>query len=192
MKALRLKKDMVAMDWFQIKAGTILPVETWCTLIGRAGTIDPMYGTDKDWWEYVDKTTERENTMELREALIMNLGGPGRIISMSKSTYRESNPKNAAVFNANLIATTPGLVGEFAKIWFGDIDITKDEEGLKKIAESINKDLYVLYEMDGRFEYESAPNISSHVVKITPNGDVTIGNKHAEHFHREDGLIKRK
>src|SRR3989304_4102841 len=73
----------------------------------------------------------------------------GRIISMSKSGYRKHFPNNVAVFNANVISKSYG------KIWFGDLDITIDDSALKKIAEEIGEPLYVLREMDARFENEN-------------------------------------
>lgn len=57
--------------------------------------------------------------------------------------------KNIIVFNANI------LTKENGKIWHGDLDITKDEEKLNSIAKLIGKKLYVLYEMDYRFDTEN-------------------------------------
>ncbi len=75
----------------------------------------------------------------------------GRMISGSKSLYRKVNPGNFTVFNANVLTEEDG------KIWFGDLDLTEDDEILKKIAEKIGKKLYVLREMDCRFENENKP-----------------------------------
>lgn len=71
----------------------------------------------------------------------------GRMISWSKSDYRINNPKNVCVFNANII-TKEG------KVWHGDLDITKDGEKLKEIAEQEGVIIYVLREMDCRFGNE--------------------------------------
>jgi hypothetical protein len=76
----------------------------------------------------------------------------GRLLSASKSDYRNANPENEIYFNANIF-TSEG------KIWYGDLDITKDAEKLKRISESIGKKLYVLKEMDGRFENEDISEI---------------------------------
>lgn len=72
----------------------------------------------------------------------------GRMIGFSKSYYRETHPDNKVVFNANIFTLEDG------KIWYGDLDLTLDETELKKVAQEIGKKLYVLYEMDGRFENE--------------------------------------
>lgn len=73
----------------------------------------------------------------------------GRIISFSKSAYVEKFPHNEVYFNANIF-----VLGE-GKIWYGDIDLTMDREKLEKIASQSGKDLFVLRELDGRFENEN-------------------------------------
>lgn len=72
----------------------------------------------------------------------------GRIISFSKSRYREEFPDNEIYFNANIF-----VLGE-GKIWYGDIDVTKEKEQLENVAGEIGKDLYILSEIDGRFGNE--------------------------------------
>ena len=73
---------------------------------------------------------------------------PGRLISGSKSFYRSQFPENEVYFNANLF-----VLGE-GKIWYGDIDVTRDIESLKEISSAIGKDLFILSEYDGRFDNE--------------------------------------
>jgi hypothetical protein len=70
------------------------------------------------------------------------------MIGVSKSRYREANPGNEVYFNANIFTIEDG------KIWYGDIDYTKDQETLEKIATKLERDLYILKELDGRFENE--------------------------------------
>jgi hypothetical protein len=87
----------------------------------------------------------------------------GRMISWSKSTYRQRNPDNEVYFNANIF-----VLGE-GKVFYGDLDITKDKEVLETIAKTVGKDLYILREMDGRFENEESSDkeiISKAVVTI--------------------------
>ena len=72
----------------------------------------------------------------------------GRMISDSKSGYRQSNPNSVCYFNANIITASEG------KVWFGDLDLTKEGETLKAIANETNTILYVLKEHDCRFEGE--------------------------------------
>jgi hypothetical protein len=89
---------------------------------------------------------------------------PGRLISASKSFYRSKFPDNEVYFNANIF-----VLGE-GKIWYGDIDVTIDIKILKEIASSIGKDLFILWEMDGRFGNEDMSDseiISRSVCKIS-------------------------
>jgi len=73
----------------------------------------------------------------------------GRMISYSKSGYREKYPDNEVYFNANIF-----VLGE-GKIWYGDIDVTRERESLQNIANEMGKDLFILRELDGRFENEN-------------------------------------
>lgn len=84
------------------------------------------------------------------------------MIGGSKSKYRESNPGNEVFFNANIFTVEDG------KIWYGDIDYTKDKEVLEKIATKLERNLYILRELDGRFENEKleANQIKKKAVKL--------------------------
>ena len=82
----------------------------------------------------------------------------GRMLSYSKSKYRDRYPDNEVYFNANIFALDKG------KVWYGDIDINLDEEILNRIAKSCGCSLYVLSEMDGRFENENLKN--SDIIKV--------------------------
>lgn len=84
------------------------------------------------------------------------LGMPGRLVSASKSGYSTQYPNNVVVFNSN-VCTKNG------KIWFGDIDVTKDEAKLKELAEALGERIYVIREMDGRFENEAKPKLDNAV-----------------------------
>ena len=74
----------------------------------------------------------------------------GRMISASKSGYCERYPDNLVVFNANVVTEKAD------KVWYGDLDVTRDFEKLKDVANELNEDLYVVREMDGRFEREKS------------------------------------
>ena len=89
----------------------------------------------------------------------------GRMISGSKSGYHKMHPDSDVVFNANIF-----ILGE-GKIWHGDLDITLDKEKLESVAAKIGKSLYILREMDGRFENEELPDskiIEKAHAKINP------------------------
>jgi hypothetical protein len=66
----------------------------------------------------------------------------GRMISGSKSGYASRNKGNVIVFNARICTLSEGI------IWWGDLDITKDEEELKKVAERIGESIFILRESD--------------------------------------------
>ena len=75
----------------------------------------------------------------------------GRMLGGSKMFYREEHPDDLIVFNANVLM--PG----YGKIWYGDLNLTEDYLVLREIAQNLNTDLYVLWEMDGRFGEENKP-----------------------------------
>lgn len=87
-----------------------------------------------------------------------------RMISISKSGYRERYPDNQVYFNANIF-----ILGE-GKVWWGDLDVTLDKDNLECVARDLGKDLFILREMDGRFENEKIKDseiISKSVYKIS-------------------------
>lgn len=98
----------------------------------------------------------------------------GRMIAESKRTYRDQHPKNLVVFNANICTREDG------KIWFGDVDITLDEPALKKIAKKLGKRIYVLWEMDARFDTESSP-LFGEFVYATDGNDSEFGPKYQKY-----------
>jgi len=83
------------------------------------------------------------------------LGYCGRMISASKTGISG----HITVFNAN-VCTAAG------KIWFGDLDVTKDEAKLKELAHALGEKIYVLRERDARFENEGAPLLENAVASF--------------------------
>lgn len=115
------------------------------------------------------------------------LGICGKLIAFSKSGYKRIFPKNLVIFNSNIFLEEKN---GFKKIWFGDLDITKDLSLLQEIYNKIQKTIYVLYEMDGRFENEDKPNIDNYVIKI--NDKIEINEKLKEYFEYKNNIIKLK
>ena len=74
-----------------------------------------------------------------------------RMIGGSKSVYRQEYLDDLIVFNANV------LMPNYGKVWYGDLNLTRDYIVLKSIADSLDTTLYVLWEMDGRFGEETKP-----------------------------------
>ena len=71
----------------------------------------------------------------------------GRMISAHKT----SPPGHFCVWNANIVTKSSG------KLWFGDLNITKEGSLLKEIAAEVGETLYVLRESDCRFGTEADP-----------------------------------
>lgn len=95
------------------------------------------------------------------------LGYPGKMISSSKSFYSRSFPDHIVVFNSNLFAGGK-------KIWFGDLDVSESIDSIKELSESIGEDVYVLFEMDGRFGNEENPNLDNAVIIVKPGGECLL------------------
>tara|TARA_Y100000310_G_scaffold194267_1_gene194249 strand:- start:283 stop:705 length:423 start_codon:yes stop_codon:yes gene_type:complete len=74
-----------------------------------------------------------------------------RMIGGSKWEYSDKHRGDLIVFNANVLM--PG----YGKVWYGDLNLTEDYLVLREIAETLNTDLYVLWESDGRFGKEKEP-----------------------------------
>ena len=81
----------------------------------------------------------------------------GRMIGSSKSIYRYDNPDHLVVFNANLCTGKN-------KIWHGDLDLTLDYNKIQKLSNILKTKLYVLYEMDARFENEKKPLLNKAIL----------------------------
>lgn len=99
--------------------------------------------------------------MKLINLIRKHLGYEGRLIASSKSLYHKNNPNSLVYFNA-CIFNSKGK-----QIWWGDIDLTKDEEKLFKIREESKEDFYVTPEHPFRSDFysvtkeslESDPNV---------------------------------
>lgn len=96
---------------------------------------------------------KRLTMIDITDKIIEVLGITGRMISASKSRYIEDNPNGKPIFNANI-----AIEGE-GKVWYGDIDVVKDEIALSTLYQIIGKPLYIFHEYDYRFENEDKPLI---------------------------------
>lgn len=105
----------------------------------------------------------------------------GRLITGSKSWYRNNNPDNLVIFNSNVFAEGMG------KIWYGDIDLTVDKDVLYDVAKELGVTVYVLYEIDGRFENENREDFKDVAVWNTETG---LGNKYCKYYDHETLLRK--
>jgi len=117
--------------------------------------------------------------------LVECMGGLGACFG-SKSGYRMDNPDNLVVFNANVI------VEGLEKTWFGDIDLTFDEPKLKKAAEKIGRRVYVLYEMDARFENAKTPKLENAVYSTDGKADKLSDDLSFYYTRTKAGSIMRR
>ena len=111
------------------------------------------------------------------------LGHRGRLISGSKSMYHHAFPRDLAVFNANLIV-------DGKKVWYGDINITKDVEKLKEIALKIGKPVFILSEMAARFDTENSPKVEEFIFK-TDGIEISLG-KVWEKYYDSNSLLGKE
>jgi hypothetical protein len=88
-------------------------------------------------------------------------GYPGAMLSGSKT----ARPGHVVVWNANVCSR------EHGKMWFGDIDLT--DGGYDKanaLADKLGVTVYVLREMDARFENERSPKFENAVYSTEKEG----------------------
>lgn len=102
----------------------------------------------------------------------------------SKSGYSSTYREHLVVFNSNVISERHG------KVWYGDLDITLEESKLRDVATQIGK-IYVLREMDGRFQNEKEPKIER-AVYMTDGFISEIGREYLRLYARTHGKITRR
>ena len=83
--------------------------------------------------------------MTNEDAALNLLGYVGTMLSSSKSMYGDRYRTHIIFFNANVYDS------DGQKIWYGDIDLTKDRKNLEELAKKIGP-FYVTREMPFRFE----------------------------------------
>lgn len=97
----------------------------------------------------------------------------GRMISGSKSGYSRKYPDHLVLFNANIFSEDGN------KVWFGDLDLTLDSKKLIDIHLELDVNLYVLREMDGRFDNEKNPNFKKDAIWNAEDG---LSEKQCEYY----------
>jgi hypothetical protein len=123
---------------------------------------------------------DHELAARYEQAITRSVGPAGRIISGSKSGYRDRYPDHLPVFNANVCLGS-------SKVWHGDLDLTLDEPKLLELAAHTGQITYVLYEHDGRFRHEDHPLINDAVYSAVPSGHTMFDPRQAE--RRVDGQL---
>ena len=82
-----------------------------------------------------------EYTKKLAEVGLEN----GRMLSCSKRLYRDSFPTNLVAFNGVMCVFEND---EVEQIWSGDLDINKDGDLIKQVANECSKTIYILKESE--------------------------------------------
>ena len=118
--------------------------------------------------EGLDELYEHDRARYANEAAERILGPAGKMIAASKTGYWRQHPDNLPVFNANLCTRERG------KVWFGDLDLTRDEPKLAELARALGEPVYVLYERAARFGNEETPTLDEAVVMVAPDGRVEL------------------
>jgi hypothetical protein len=130
----------------------------------------------------MQNTTDKSLTD--RDLVKLVLGPPGRMIAGSKSGYRKCFPKNLVVFNAKV--SLDGL----GQVWQGDLDLTRDEALLVRLAELADKELHV--------KNESFTAVYSVVrVQLALTGYVYCGEVRLDYSkdyvrHRRSGIVQAR
>ncbi|HLX33823.1 MAG TPA: hypothetical protein VKR30_01125 [Candidatus Limnocylindrales bacterium] len=100
------------------------------------------------------------------------LGLPrSRLVSWSKSGYWARHPDHAIVFNAT-IADAAGT-----RLWWGDLDLTRDEAALVELARLVQLDLHVYIEGDSRRGFVEVIDPGHAVAVVGANGQVRLGDR---------------
>jgi hypothetical protein len=107
----------------------------------------------------------------------------GRMVSWSKSTYRKNHPDHLAIFNGTIADDTG------AGLWWGDLDLTVDEERLVELAAVLETDLHLFYEGDWpRFGHEDSVNdLKDASFTVRPTGEVEVHQGRAGYVVRDEG-----
>lgn len=103
----------------------------------------------------------------------------------SKGQYRSDHPLHCVIFNSN-ICTAVG------KIWHGDMDLTLTSDKLSELAKRLNETIFVLYEMDARFEHEKEPLLDKAPVCFTSEGSIIISEEAKSYIEIKDGTLTLK
>jgi len=139
-----------------------------------------------EWIAKISPSKDKSQPSLEQQALIKeNLGFCGAMISSHKQAAKTKGREHLAVFNANLV------VKGFGKVWFGDIDITRDEEKIKKVALGFKSIVYVLREMDARFEHENSPQLQN-AAYSTDGVTGSIGQSYSQYYERVNDKIYAK
>jgi len=116
----------------------------------------------------------------MKEQVNEILGHSGKMLSGSKGQYNWDHPDNLVVFNSGVSDAN----GRY--LWHGDIDITLEEDKLKRLAKVIGQTIYVFYEGNLYHKKEGCKEDIADAVYSTDLGYI----KDKEYYGYKDGVIK--
>jgi hypothetical protein len=119
-------------------------------------------------------------SLEEKKNIAENIMGCGFL--GSKGQYRWDNPKHFVIFNSNIC-----VLG--GKIWHGDVDMSVSTTKLRELAKKLGEVVFVLYEVDARFEKENSPELEKAPVCFKPDGDIVIADSHKEYLEINKNCI---
>lgn len=108
---------------------------------------DVMWG---EWDCPKEKKMDSKKRMEIVDEL---LGPPGKMLSQSKSAYSGKHPKSIVYFNGNVYDQDGN------KLWYGDVDTTRQAKDLQAIALRIGERIYVTSESPFRWENQTTKTL---------------------------------
>lgn len=109
------------------------------------------------------------------------IGMVGRMLYRSKSMRKPTTIFNANIFN-----------GQAKKIWFGDLEIERDREGLLALSGRVGP-LFILREMDGRFmdRMPTPGSVRADAMVIVEHGEIVYSREFAEYRDRLTEILAR-
>jgi hypothetical protein len=128
------------------------------------------------------------HTEKAEDVAVEMLGFAGKMITYSKSVYIYDNPNNLVVFNANVAVNG-------AKVWHGDLDLTKDWRKIVDLGARLNARVDVYYESSYRFD--NVPKDGDEVFTYDPIHGPSIG-QNVSHLYepnldfKGDPMVKKE
>lgn len=111
------------------------------------------------------------NSKDRQEAIEGHLGTSGRMLSASKSMYRDKFPDHKIYFNACLFDK------DLKQIWYGDIDLDIDKESLQMLANYLKEPIYLTIEQPFRWDGLKEEHIDTDDVIVFVAQDKSEGGK---------------
>jgi len=107
----------------------------------------------------------------------------GRMLSPSKSAYHRAYPSNIVLFNAS-IADDEGRL-----LWWGDLDLTRDESKLVDLAQKLERRLHILFEGDGGWLDRRRIAIEAAAIVVDADGSVRLTHRFGIERDREGRIV---